>query len=633
MFRAFSHALEYKSLNESLTVTSNIIRKAGQAASVVGHIPIPVFSTIAKATSELLTDYANVLTPNSNVDIDMQKTKKEISEQLKLLERKIVFVIDDIDRLNKTEIRQIFQAVKSLGDFPNTIYVLLFDKGIVVESLADVQAGDGEEYLKKIVQMPIALPMPEHKIIYNHFNNMLDHITEQYPQHRLCFNYIKHLLEYKSPFLQNIRDVNRLFNRFQFKYALIEAEVYFEDLLALTILEEFVPRVYELIKSDKYLFLGRATSSPKFSHLSVDDLNEEFYLNYIRDYCGKYDPNLILSWLCYMFPSVHYGVNDIAVSYYNTERSYMQIYNGISYDKTFDYYFYLALPEGQITLDFKEHIYQIADESEIVKALSQDCKQCDELLYELLGFMESISVERGKIISNALKASYPKILELENQFRRNNSAFRTDVSDKCRRVLSRLLQMQPLNEQENIFILDPTVHQPITLILLLDVLTMNERMQEFRTGKHSPDIYGMSSYKELLAIESNLLRCIETTATADFLNGLSRGHFEILIFAWEKMDKNGTMIIDRLKQYIGGDINLCRLISQKIIQIFDISIQSHHPYTYNVDIPRLEKYILAKDAYVRLAKIISTPAFHELDDGLQIRIQAFMSYCEDSEIV
>ena len=56
------------------------------------------------------------------------------------------------------EIRQMFQLVKLLGDFPNTIYLLAFDREVVVESLKSVQEGVGEEYLEKIVQIPFELP-------------------------------------------------------------------------------------------------------------------------------------------------------------------------------------------------------------------------------------------------------------------------------------------------------------------------------------------------------------------------------------------------------------------------------------------------------------------------------------------
>lgn len=64
---------------------------------------------------------------------DLQTIRTELNQLLRNQERKIVIIIDDIDRLNNTEIRQIFQLVRSLGDFPNTIYLLAFDKNVVVK--------------------------------------------------------------------------------------------------------------------------------------------------------------------------------------------------------------------------------------------------------------------------------------------------------------------------------------------------------------------------------------------------------------------------------------------------------------------------------------------------------------------
>lgn len=89
---------------------------------------------------------------------DLEKVRKDLDALLATQKRKILIVIDDIDRLNITEIRQTFQLVKSLGDFPNTIYLLAFDQAIVSKALAQEQGGAGDQYLEKIVQVPFQLP-------------------------------------------------------------------------------------------------------------------------------------------------------------------------------------------------------------------------------------------------------------------------------------------------------------------------------------------------------------------------------------------------------------------------------------------------------------------------------------------
>jgi predicted KAP-like P-loop ATPase len=72
---------------------------------------------------------------------DLSQIRAEIDRLLAQQQRKVLIVIDDIDRLNNVEIRQIFQLVKVLGDFPNTIYLLAFDQNVVVNALKSVQEG------------------------------------------------------------------------------------------------------------------------------------------------------------------------------------------------------------------------------------------------------------------------------------------------------------------------------------------------------------------------------------------------------------------------------------------------------------------------------------------------------------
>ena len=69
----------------------------------------------------------------------------QIIKKLKDEKIKIIVSIDDIDRLSDEEIVAVFQLVKSLADFPNTIYVLAFDYDVVVRALGKVQHGDGKE--------------------------------------------------------------------------------------------------------------------------------------------------------------------------------------------------------------------------------------------------------------------------------------------------------------------------------------------------------------------------------------------------------------------------------------------------------------------------------------------------------
>lgn len=51
------------------------------------------------------------------------------------LERPIVVVLDDIDRLTTSEIRDIFKVVRLTANFPNIIYIVAFDRSRVEDAL------------------------------------------------------------------------------------------------------------------------------------------------------------------------------------------------------------------------------------------------------------------------------------------------------------------------------------------------------------------------------------------------------------------------------------------------------------------------------------------------------------------
>ncbi|MDN5094288.1 KAP family P-loop NTPase fold protein [Aliarcobacter butzleri] len=85
-------------------------------------------------------------------DESLEKVKSRINEYLKNLDKKIVIIVDDIDRLTDQETEFIFRLTKGIADFDNLIYILLYDKSIVAKSLQTFKNENGEKYLEKIVQ-------------------------------------------------------------------------------------------------------------------------------------------------------------------------------------------------------------------------------------------------------------------------------------------------------------------------------------------------------------------------------------------------------------------------------------------------------------------------------------------------
>jgi predicted KAP-like P-loop ATPase len=90
-------------------------------------------------------------------------TLEELRERLKrilrnLENKRILIIIDDLDRLLPLEATGMVSLIKSLGDLPNVIYLLSYDEPQLSALIQSVVGIDGHRFLQKIVQYPVAVP-------------------------------------------------------------------------------------------------------------------------------------------------------------------------------------------------------------------------------------------------------------------------------------------------------------------------------------------------------------------------------------------------------------------------------------------------------------------------------------------
>lgn len=208
---------------------------------------------------------------------DVLKQKNQVIQLLSAQSNRVLVVLDDIDRLNNEQIRYIFQLITSVARFPNMTYLLVFDKEIVVEALKDVQSGNGQDYLEKVIQMPIQIPNIQRSDLHNFLFEQLDKIIIDFKD--LGYNQ-KHWQQlFQScvdPFITHLRDINRLCNALRFKLTGISSEIDFADMLAISILEIQHPLVYNWAKNNKSILTGEND----YSTLGVDKTQKEWLMHY-----------------------------------------------------------------------------------------------------------------------------------------------------------------------------------------------------------------------------------------------------------------------------------------------------------------------------------------------------------------
>ncbi len=213
---------------------------------------IPILLSIPH--TELLPKWLKVIVQTAKASRqpkDVYKLKEDINKILKKQQQRILVVIDDIDRLTAEEIRQLFRVIKAVANFPNIVYLLLFDKEVVVKALAETQKIPGEAYLEKIVQVPFELPLPDKISLRRLLNEQLNSILADTPEQlfdktywsKIYFAGIDHFI--KTP-----RDIVRLTNTLRVTYPVVKGEVNAADFIAIEALRVFYPSVYDIVRKN-----------------------------------------------------------------------------------------------------------------------------------------------------------------------------------------------------------------------------------------------------------------------------------------------------------------------------------------------------------------------------------------------
>ena len=111
--------------------------------------------------------------------------RRRVEQALEKHDKPIVAVLDDVDRLTASEIRDIFKLVRLTGSFPNLIYIVVCDR-LRVEQVLTEEGLPGRDYLEKIIQLPFDLPeVPRHKL-QEQILGEIEHATAVDTKHEGC---------------------------------------------------------------------------------------------------------------------------------------------------------------------------------------------------------------------------------------------------------------------------------------------------------------------------------------------------------------------------------------------------------------------------------------------------------------
>ena len=280
--------------------------------------PAGWFLKSAESIDEVLAKFGEIALSGDTVGLDDLRTR--IDALLKNATKRIVVLVDDIDRLDKHETHTLFRLIKACADFPNVCYVLAFDDVAVATSLGDrYGAGDeasGRAFLEKIIQVPLKLPvaMPEdlRTLCFQQVDQAIIRAGIQLTK--------EDINAFTSGFDRGIsirldtpRAAKRFGNGLMFALPMLRGEVNIVDLLLIESVRAFYPPIYDVIRANHVECSGVESKNRRHGY---DGPRAVALLKPVIEALPSEEQEAIKSLLKWLFPRVgsgygggHYGTD------------------------------------------------------------------------------------------------------------------------------------------------------------------------------------------------------------------------------------------------------------------------------------------------------------------------------------
>ena len=545
---------------------------------------------------------------------NLSSVKSELNILLKDIDTKLIIVIDDIDRLNNTEIRQIFQLVKSLADFPNTIYLLSFDKDVVINALKKVQEGSGNDYLEKVVQVPFEIPQISKREVEHFLFKKLDELIHDIPEERWDQTYwgntyhsgLKH-------FFHNIRDVNRYLNTLSFGFSLVKDEVNPIDFLAITAIQVFIPNLYKSIKDNKELFSGIRDSYQRSEEARKE---EETRIEVILEQVDEIQRDILKDFMQRLFPKME------NVGYRHSFLESWRKQGRICSPDIFETYFKLFIPKDEISLREIERILSTGND---IEAFSNELLKLnqDNKIIRFLERMEDYT--REDIPEENIAPIINSLMDVGDIFPDGSRGFfATDTPMRILRLFYQLSHRYQKHEKRYKIFLDAinnTKKSLYTIVNEIGVQCQQHGKYGFNEKPEPPGNTTINS-EQLDKLVRMALKKIEEWAESGQL--AEHAHLLSILFMWRRWN-DPEHVTGYVQSLIKNDVGLI-----KFIKLFLSDVRSHGMSDYvesvnwRMNLESVETFVELAEVDKRLREIQSQPQYNELEDKEKLVIKTFI---------
>ena len=225
LLSSLSEALEPEQ-SQRANIGKSILSLASRTALKIGVSTASHFlgEEVGEALQDAGSEAKSIITKNKEQDLSPVQAVKVLKKQFqeavlnkigKTSKDRLVFFIDDLDRLNPGKAVEVLEILKLFLDCDKCVFVLAIDYSVVSQGVR-VKYGDsiddskGRSFFDKIIQVPFKMPTAQYNL-KNYVGKFLESIDIKNPSEQMLSNYSQ-LIEYSIG--SNPRAMKRIFNAY-----------------------------------------------------------------------------------------------------------------------------------------------------------------------------------------------------------------------------------------------------------------------------------------------------------------------------------------------------------------------------------------------------------------------------------
>ncbi|MER6449524.1 KAP family P-loop NTPase fold protein [Streptomyces venezuelae] len=337
----------------------------------------------------------------------IHEQRSEIATALKGMNGRIVVLIDDIDRLTRQEIRDLFRLVRLNGSFPNVVYLLCFDRSVVERALGE-DGLDGAAYLEKIVKTSVEIPPAADEALASILQQGVLGALQGIETGPADGDRLPDVFwQVVRPLFGTVRDVKRFLSSLTLAARSVGEEVSLPDLIALEAIRVLRPAAHDLITEN----LGVLTTTHGWQSVNRNQAAVSAGAEVVTALMEKLPSGVGRALITYVFPAAQCHTENLwhgadSLSTWRRDRR-------VAHPEVLRYYLHRELPSGTALGSQVDAIFEASNDKAALRhaLLAIPDVQFEDALDRFLAYVDLVEVESIGGTVTALLELFPRIAE------------------------------------------------------------------------------------------------------------------------------------------------------------------------------------------------------------------------------